>query len=85
MASLAEARAAKEKVGELLGDHPDVRGVGIARADGSFGLKVNVSSARSITLVPVDVDGVPVLVEVVGDVRSLPDGPTKDADDAGAE
>lgn len=83
MASLAEARAAKVKVGELLGDHPDVQGVGIARANGSFGLKVNLSSPRHIRLVPDHVDGVPVRVEVVGNVRSLPDG--KDADDAGAE
>ena len=73
MASLAEARAAKVKVGELLGDHPDVRGVGIARSNGSFGLKVNVASRKTIAAVPCDVDGVPVLVEVVGEVRSLPD------------
>lgn len=72
MASIEEARAAKVKVGRMLADHPDLRGVGIARANGSFGLKVNLADGRRAGAVPCDVDGVPVLVEVVGDVRALP-------------
>lgn len=93
MASLEEARAAKVKVGLILGDNPDVQGVGIARANGSFGLKVNLAHGRAVGAVPCDVDGVPVLVEVVGQVWALPpddagtidgdlDGPV---DEAGAE
>jgi hypothetical protein len=80
MASIEEARAAKVKVGRMLADHPDLRGVGIARANGSFGLKVNLADGRRAAAVPCDVDGVPVLVEVVGDVRALPPDSQPDGD-----
>ena len=83
MASIEEARAAKVKVGRMLGNHPDLRGVGIARSNGSFGLKVNLADARDAAVVPCDVDGVPVLVEVVGEVRARPpeeDGAGHDAE-----
>lgn len=70
-ASLEQARAAKEKVIRLLWDHPDVRGVGVARVADGFGVKVNLAREPAETLVPAEVDGVPVRIEVVGEIRPL--------------
>lgn len=85
MASIEEARAAKVKVGRILGDHPDLRGVGIARANGSFGLKVNLADGRDAGAVPCDVDGVPVLVEVVGEVRAYPADAESEPEEGGLD
>lgn len=66
-ATLDEARAAKSKALNLLQKSPTVVGVGIARLNGGYCVKVNVSGTRSG--VPADIDGVPVRVEVVGALR----------------
>jgi S1-C subfamily serine protease len=70
VATLDQARAAKARVMELLEGSPELRGVGIARAQGGFCVKVNLVRSPSAPL-PADVDGVPVVVEVVGDIRAL--------------
>ncbi|MGH2444642.1 MAG: hypothetical protein ACRDGD_01160 [Candidatus Limnocylindria bacterium] len=70
VASLDQARAAKAGLLELLSGRPELRGVGIARVPGGFGVKVNLLRSPSAPL-PVDVEGVPVVVEVVGEIRAL--------------
>ena len=64
-ASLEQARAAKRKLDDLLRDCEDVRGIGIAVVKGGYGVKVNFAGTRPAGI-PDDVDGVPVIVDVVG-------------------
>jgi hypothetical protein len=65
--TLDQARAAKGKALTLLQDAPAVVGVGIARRNGGYCVKVNVSHALAVAeAVPASIDGVPVRVEVVG-------------------
>ncbi|MGH6960493.1 MAG: hypothetical protein ACREE7_08430, partial [Dongiaceae bacterium] len=67
------ARAAKSKALTLLQHAAAVVGVGIARQDGGYCVKVNVSRAPSAAeAVPASIDGVPVRVEVVGVLRKRP-------------
>lgn len=65
-ATLEQARAAKQKLRERLAGCPELRGIGIATLSGGYGVKVNLSSAPAPGLVPDDVDGVPVIIDVVG-------------------
>lgn len=70
VSTLHEARAAKERVKELLGERDELRGVGITRSDEGYALKVNLSERNEVRL-PAEIDGVPVQVEIVGEVRAL--------------
>lgn len=68
---LERVRAAKPKAAAVFRDLVGEVAVGIAPlGDGLFGLKVNltVSPAPEVEL-PREVDGVPVVVEVVGPIR----------------
>ena len=67
--TLDQARAAKNKALALLQDAAAVVGVGIARQDGGYCVKVNLSRAASADAVPATIDGVPVRVAVVGAIR----------------
>jgi hypothetical protein len=49
----------------------EVLGLGIAVLDGGFGLKVNVESEAVTSSIPSEVDGVAVIVEVVGEITPL--------------
>lgn len=64
-ATLAQADSARCKLREQLARVPGIQGIGIAVLVGGYGVKVNVldDTPRDI---PGDVDGVPVIVEVVG-------------------
>ena len=68
-ATLERARAAKEKLRERLANLSELRGIGIAVLDGGYGVKVNLLH-RTETLIPVEIDGVPIVIEVVG--RMIP-------------
>lgn len=68
--TLEAARAAKAKLALLLDGLPELRGLGIAVLDGGFGLKVNLEAATSFPIPP-DVDGVPVIVAIVGPICPL--------------
>ncbi len=70
-ATLDQARAAKNKLLEQLRHRVDLRGVGIAVVDGGYGVKVNFARRPPRGLVPDDVDGVPVIVDIVGSTRLL--------------
>lgn len=65
-ATLQQAEAAKEKLRGRLAGVPAIRGIGIAALDRGYGVKVNLRDRSSRHLVPDDVDGVPVIVDVVG-------------------
>lgn len=70
-ATLREAEAAMEKLASRLGPLPELRGIGIAVLDDGFGVKVNLSRKPAGVIVPDDVDGVPVIVDIVGAIESL--------------
>jgi hypothetical protein len=68
--TLDQARAAKSRVLQVFERLVQVVGVGITRIDDSYGVKVNLAAKPpSFVKLPVDVDGVPVWVEVVGKIR----------------
>jgi hypothetical protein len=69
MASLDDARRAKAAVVNMLEHHDAVNGVGVARVDDGFVVKVNLSRSPDPDLaLPESVDDVPVTWEVVGEI-----------------
>jgi hypothetical protein len=71
-ASLDQARAAKQKVKELLADRAVINGVGISSVNERYAVKVNMTRPPTADdAIPTQVDGVPVNVEVVGNIRKL--------------
>lgn len=68
---LTAARAAKRVVADRIVGHPAVTGVGIARLGAAdFAVRVHLREAASDLDVPTEVEGVTVLVRVIGNVRS---------------
>lgn len=68
--SLDAARAVKTKVAAMLSGRAEVTGIGITRVNDGFGVKVNLTRAPEFDLgIPSVVEGVPVIVEVVGQIR----------------
>ena len=65
-ADLTTARAAKRHLAARLKGQPNINGVGVAPAPGGWTLKVNLVDPDPRPQVPRIVDGVDVLVEVVG-------------------
>jgi hypothetical protein len=66
--TLDEARAAKAAAATLFGSLASVIGVGITRIGDGYGLKINLREDPK-TILPADVAGVPVQVEVVGTIQ----------------
>ena len=67
----ATARAAKSTLSARLSAVPGVVGIGLARRDAGYVVKVDLTDAGAASRVPGDVDGVRVVTEVVGAVRPL--------------
>ena len=67
-ATLTQARAAKAKVAELMKGSDAVNGVGIARQGAGYAVKLNLIRPTKTDALPSAVDGVPVKVEVVGEI-----------------
>jgi hypothetical protein len=65
---LNEARNAKLKAKGVFRSIGQVNGVGITRKDGHYAVKVNLESEPK-KQPPADIDGVPVVVHVVGEYR----------------
>lgn len=64
---LEKARAAKKKALSIFSDLAEVNGVGITRVGHGYGLKVNLAGSPPAEVrLPEEVEGVPVVVEVVG-------------------
>jgi hypothetical protein len=68
-ASLPEARAAKDKVAKLVRGSEVVNGVGIAKHGSGYAVKLNLARPATGEKLPSAVDGVPVRVEIVGDIK----------------
>jgi hypothetical protein len=66
----ATARAAKSALAEQLSALPGVVGIGLARRDAGYVVKVDLADAGAASRVPGAVDGVRVVTEVVGAVRA---------------
>ena len=67
----AAARAAKSALATRLATEPGVVGIGLARREQDYVVKVDLADAASAALVPQHVDGVRVVTEVIGVVRPL--------------
>jgi hypothetical protein len=68
--TIEAVRDAKARAHETFAKLGKVVGVGITRMGSGFGLKVNLQRAPKIgTPLPAEIDGVPVSVEVVGEIR----------------
>jgi hypothetical protein len=68
MASLEQARAAREGLAELLVSLPQLNGIGVARSGRGWAVKVNLSEPVPRGRVPLEFEGVPVRVEVIGPI-----------------
>jgi hypothetical protein len=65
------ASAAKSVLAARLAAVPGVVGVGLAREARDYVVKVDLADAAAAERVPGNVDGVPVVTEVIGAVRPL--------------
>lgn len=68
MSDLGQARAAKQRLRQSLRNRREVVGLGLSKTDDGYCVKVNVTELRAE--LPRTVDGVDVVVEVVGPVRA---------------
>ena len=71
MTDRAAARAAKSALTQRLSGDPGIAGIGVARRESGYVLKVNLADPAAAPRVPGDVDGVRVVTEVIGAVRPL--------------
>lgn len=69
--TIDDARAAKAKAKVRLAKVPGLVGVGLTRQGGGYAVKVNLQYDQR-DLVPDQVAGVPLVVEVVGRVQKRP-------------
>jgi hypothetical protein len=67
--TLEAARAAKDAAKRKLARRSGVVGIGVTRQGGSYAVKVNLGQGATAARLPKDVNGVPVVVAVVGSVR----------------
>ena len=65
------ARAARSTLAARLAEEPGVVGIGLARRESDYVVKVDLADAAAAARVPPDVDGVRVVTEVIGVVRPL--------------
>jgi hypothetical protein len=66
----AAARAARSALAAQLAADPGVVGIGLARRDSGYVLKVDLADASAAGRVPDAVDGVRVVTEVIGTIRA---------------
>jgi hypothetical protein len=71
MTDRTAARAASSALAFRLAAEPGVVGIGLARRESDYVVKVDLADAAAAARVPQDVDGVRVVTEVVGAVRAL--------------
>ena len=71
MTDRASARAAKSVLAARLAADPAVVGVGLARQDADYVVRVDLTGPDDDGRVPHDVDGVRVVTQVIGTVRAL--------------
>lgn len=69
--SLERAREAKRQLAERFDALPQLRGIGVAVLDDGYGVKLNLSELPGDCTIPSEIDGVPVVVEIVGRIEPL--------------
>lgn len=68
--TLKQARAAKQAALACLREVDEVVGVGITRVAGQYAVKVNLREpVEAKTTLPTEIDGVPICIEVTGQIR----------------
>jgi hypothetical protein len=68
---IERARAAKTQLLEKLSALPQLGGIGLVRIGDGFGVKVNLSEPlESDENVPQEIEGVPVVIDIVGRVTA---------------
>jgi hypothetical protein len=67
-ATYEEAEAAKELLAAEVANLPELRGIGIAVLDAGYGVRLNLSGPIDRT-VPTEINGVPVIVRIIGTIR----------------
>jgi len=72
-ASLEKARAAKGHALAIFERVAPVVGVGITQTNDGYALKINLRSRPANVAFPDTVDGVPIHIEVVGEIRKFAD------------
>lgn len=70
-ATLERARAAKAALRARLAGLPELRGIGIAFLPEGCGVKVMLDRLPDGVVIPEEVDGVPVMVEIVDELTLL--------------
>jgi len=63
------AAAAKQKLRNHLAGQPGLRGIGLTRRGEGYAVKVNLDNAPEDDSLPTDIDGVPIIVDVIGAVK----------------
>lgn len=77
--TIDQARAAKSAAREVFSRLAPITGIGITQIGNDYGITVNLREPiRSGTIVPTQVDGVPVCVHVTGEIRPLVSFPSID-------
>lgn len=67
--SLTQARLAKSKATEMLSHVDGIVGIGLTQQGEYYAVKINLDRALPPGTVPEQIDGIAVLVEVVGSIR----------------
>lgn len=71
VASLEQARAVQPKLEAMLEGVEGVSGIGLTLVGDGYGLRVNLETSLAMAAVPPELDGVPIVVEIVGEIRPL--------------
>ena len=66
--SLEAARAVKDEAKRIVARHCTVVGVGLTRRGNGYAVKLNVAEAVDDAMLPRELHGVPLIVEVVGKI-----------------
>ena len=69
--SLIAAQAAKEQARCRLADVPGLLGIGLTRVGDGYAVKVNLQAAVADESLPAELDGVPLVFEVVGAIKRV--------------
>jgi hypothetical protein len=70
-AALEAARRAQKKVRRIVAEAPAYCGIGITFVGDGYGVKVNFRETPSGIEVPAEIDGVPIVIDVVGRIEPL--------------
>lgn len=70
-ATLEQAREAKAALRVLLSGLPELRGIGVAFLENGYGVKILVERLPASIVIPEQVNGVPVVIDIVDELTLL--------------